>query len=144
MAVYTPATMKPWIQAFSLLFLLISPAFAQEPARPFVPVEGQAGKDVVWVPSPPDMVDKLMELAKVAPADLVLDLGSGDGRNVIAAATRGAHAIGVEYNPNMVALSRRLAAEAGGVTYKGIVKGNTIEGTVTSPTTTTQFLATRR
>jgi SAM-dependent methyltransferase len=100
--------------ALSVAIVLLSlPAYAQDPAKPFVPVEGQAGKDVVWVPSPPDMVDKMMELAKVTPADLVMDLGSGDGRNIIAAAKRGAHGIGVEYNPNMVTLSRRLAADAG-------------------------------
>lgn len=95
------------------LVVIASPAAAQEPAKPFVPVSGQPGKDVVWVPTPPDLVDKMMELAKVTPADFVIDLGSGDGRNVIAAAKRGAHAIGVEFNPDMVALSRRLAAEAG-------------------------------
>src|SRR5688500_16051957 len=88
-------------------------AFAQEAARPFEPVSGQAGKDVVWVPSPPEMVDKLMELARVGPSDFVIDLGSGDGRNVIAAARLGARALGVEYNPEMVALSRRLAEQAG-------------------------------
>src|SRR5215213_921161 len=97
-------------------FLLTSVAFAQQPAapaRPFEPVSGQPGKDVVWVPSPPDMVNKLMEMAKVTPADFVIDLGSGDGRNIIAAAKLGARALGVEYNPEMVALSRRLAQEAG-------------------------------
>ena len=91
---------------------VISSASAQT-ATPFEPVSGQAGKDVVWVPSPPDMVNKLMELAKVTPADFVMDLGSGDGRNIIAAAKLGARALGVEYNPNMVALSRKLAQEAG-------------------------------
>jgi SAM-dependent methyltransferase len=55
----------------------------------------------------------MMELAKVTPADFVIDLGSGDGRNVIAAARLGASAVGVEFNPEMVALSRRLAAAAG-------------------------------
>lgn len=93
-------------------------AFAQgsQPAiapKPFEPVSGQAGKDVVWVPSPPDMVNKMMELANVTPADFVIDLGSGDGRNVIAAAKLGARALGVEFNPNMVALSRERAREAG-------------------------------
>ncbi len=100
--------------AFSLL--TSSFAHAQQtaaPAKPFEPVSGQAGKDVVWVPSPPDMVNKLMELGKVTPADVVMDLGSGDGRNVIAAAKLGARAVGVEYNPDMVALSRKLAQEAG-------------------------------
>lgn len=93
--------------------LVVVPAAAQESVKPFEPVSGQAGKDVVWVPSPPDMVNKMMEMANVTPADFVIDLGSGDGRNVIAAAKRGARALGVEYNPNMVALSRRLAQEAG-------------------------------
>ena len=92
---------------------VISPAAAQQTAKPFEPVSGQPGKDVVWVPSPPDMVNKLMELGKVTPADFVIDLGSGDGRNVIAAAKLGARALGVEFNPDMVALSRRLAQDAG-------------------------------
>lgn len=99
---------------FSLV-VLCGTAAAQEPAgaKKFEPVSGQAGKDVVWVPSPPDMVHKMMEMAKVGPADFVIDLGSGDGRNVIAAAKLGARGLGVEYNPDMVALSRQLATSAG-------------------------------
>src|SRR6478736_555151 len=95
----------------ALFVALAAPARGQEPAtqKPFEPVSGQAGKDVVWVPSPPDMVNKLLEMARVTPNDLVMDLGSGDGRNIIAAAKLGARAIGVEYNPEMVELSRRLA-----------------------------------
>ena len=87
----------------AMVAALSSPAWAQEPAtqKPFEPVSGQAGKDVVWVPSPPDMVNKLMEMAKVTPSDFVIDLGSGDGRNIIAAAKLGARALGVEYNPDM-------------------------------------------
>ena len=97
------------------LFSLIFNLSTEDQASPgeYVPKSGQAGKDVVWVPSPPDMVNKLMELGKVTPADFVMDLGSGDGRNVIAAARLGARAVGVEYNPDMVALSRKLAQEAG-------------------------------
>lgn len=94
--------------------LVASMASAQTAAeKPFVPVSGQAGKDVVWVPSPPDMVNKMMELGNVTDQDFVMDLGSGDGRNIIAAAKRGARGLGVEFNPDMVALSRRLAQEAG-------------------------------
>ncbi|MEP6783382.1 MAG: class I SAM-dependent methyltransferase [Acidobacteriota bacterium] len=104
--------MRALVICFSL-FVISAAALAQEPARPFEPVSGQDGKDVVWVPSSPDMVDKLMEIAKVTPADFVMDLGSGDGRNIIAAAKRGARGLGVEYNPEMVALSRRLATAAG-------------------------------
>ena len=72
-------------------------ALAQE--KPFQPEVGQPGKDVVWVPTPEAMVEKMMELGEVTPQDYVIDLGSGDGRNVIAAAKRGAQALGVEYNP---------------------------------------------
>src|SRR5688572_2518075 len=98
-----------------MLAIAALPASAQTQTqeKPFVPVSGQAGKDVVWVPSPPEMVSKMLEIAKVTPADYVIDLGSGDGRNVIAAAKLGANALGVEYNPEMVKLSQRLAKEAG-------------------------------
>jgi SAM-dependent methyltransferase len=96
------------------LLAVSTTAFAQQQtAKPFEPVSGQAGKDVVWVPSPPEMVDKMMQMANVGPKDFVIDLGSGDGRNIIAAAKLGANALGVEYNPDMVTLSERLAKEAG-------------------------------
>src|SRR5687768_12284350 len=88
-------------------------AAQQAPAQPFEPVVGQPGKDVVWVPTPPETVERMLDIAKVTPNDYVIDLGSGDGRNVIAAAKRGARALGVEFNPEMVTLSQRPAAEAG-------------------------------
>jgi hypothetical protein len=81
--------------------------------KPFEPTVGQAGKDVVWVPTPQALVEKMLDLAKVTPQDFVMDLGSGDGRTVITAAKRGARALGIEYNPDMVELSRRNATEAG-------------------------------
>jgi hypothetical protein len=93
-----------------ILGLSVSPAVAQDE---FVPQPGQPGKDVVWVPTPPELVERMMDLAAVTPQDFVIDLGSGDGRNVIAAAKRGARALGVEYNPNMVTLSKKNAAAAG-------------------------------
>ena len=71
---------------------------------PFKPEVGQEGKDVIWVPTPPELVEKMLDMAKVTSPDFVVDLGSGDGRNVIAAAKRGARAVGFEYNPDMVAL----------------------------------------
>jgi SAM-dependent methyltransferase len=74
---------------------------------------GQEGKDVVWVPTPEALVAKMLDLAKVTPDDYVIDLGSGDGRIVIAAARRGAKALGIEYNPDMVALARLNAEKAG-------------------------------
>jgi hypothetical protein len=79
----------------------------------YEPKVGQAGKDVVWVPSPETTVEKMLDVAKVTPKDFVVDLGSGDGRNVIAAARRGARALGVEFNQDLVDLSRRNAEKAG-------------------------------
>ncbi|MGD9904321.1 MAG: class I SAM-dependent methyltransferase [Vicinamibacterales bacterium] len=93
---------------------LAAPALAQSqaPAKPFEPTVGQAGKDVVWVPTPQPLVEKMLDLAKIGPGDVHYDLGSGDGRTVITAAKRGARSFGIEYNPDMVELSRRNAAEA--------------------------------
>jgi SAM-dependent methyltransferase len=79
----------------------------------YVPKVGQPGKDVVWVPNPTAMVERLLDMAKVTPKDYVVDLGSGDGRNVIAAAKRGARAHGIEYNPDLVELSKREAKKEG-------------------------------
>src|SRR4051812_43718605 len=86
---------------------------AQEEQKPFQPQVGQAGKDVVWVPTPQSLVDKMLDMAHVTAQDFVMDLGSGDGRTVITAAKRGAHAMGIEYEPNMVELSKKNAAAAG-------------------------------
>ncbi len=77
------------------------------------PTSGQAGKDMVWVPTPHETVELMLDMAQVTARDYVIDLGSGDGRLVIAAARRGARALGIEYDGNLVALSRRDARAAG-------------------------------
>jgi precorrin-6B methylase 2 len=92
---------------------LAAPVVAQTQAKPFEPTVGQAGKDVVWVPTPQPLVEKMLDLAKLTPQDFHMDLGSGDGRTVITAAKRGARSLGIEYNPDMVALSQKNAADAG-------------------------------
>src|SRR5215203_479740 len=81
--------------------------------KPFEPQSGQAGKDVVWVPTPQALVDKMLDMAKAKPGDFLMDLGSGDGRTVISAAKRGLTAQGIEYNPDMVELSKKNAQAAG-------------------------------
>lgn len=97
--------------AFCLLPLLAAGAFGQAAqTTDFQPVVGQPGKDVVWVPTPQTLVDKMLDIAKVTPQDFLMDLGSGDGRTVITAAKRGLRAQGIEYNPDMVELSKRNAA----------------------------------
>jgi hypothetical protein len=82
---------------------------------PFRPESGQAGKDVVWVPTPQALVDRMLDMAQLAKQDYLIDLGSGDGRTVITAAKRGSRAHGIEYNPDMVALAQS-NAEMEGVT----------------------------
>ena len=106
----------------------------------FEPTPGQAGKDVVWVPTPPELVEKMLDMAKVTAQDTVIDLGSGDGRNVIAAAKRGARAIGFEFNPEMVALSRRLANDAGVSDRATFVEGDMFEADISNATVLALFL----
>jgi precorrin-6B methylase 2 len=108
--------------------------------EPFVPQVGQAGKDVVWVPTPPELVERMLDLAKVTPNDFVMDLGSGDGRNIIAAAKRGAQAVGVEYNPDMVTLSQRNATEAGVGTRATFVQGDMYEADISKANVLALFL----
>ena len=89
------------------------PALAQR-APGFQPQSGQAGKDVVWVPTPDELVTRMLQLGGVGKDDYVIDLGAGDGKIVIAAARQfGARGLGLEYNPDMVALAQRRAQEAG-------------------------------
>ena len=115
---------------------------AQTPEQPFQPVEGQAGKDVVWVPTPPVLVEKMLDMARVTPQDYVIDLGSGDGRNVIAAAKRGARALGVEYNPDMVELSKSIAATEGVADKVLFVQGDMYEADISQATVLALFLLT--
>jgi len=115
--------------------------FAQtQTTKPFEPQVGQAGKDVVWVPSPQTLVDKMLDMAKVTPQDYVMDLGSGDGRTVITAAKRGATAVGIEYNPDMVELSQRNAAAAGVTGKATFLKADIFETDLSKATVITMFL----
>ncbi len=116
-------------------------ALAQPQSSPeFQPHVGQDGKDVIWVPTAQTLVDRMMELAKVTPSDFVIDLGSGDGRTVITAAKIGAKALGVEYNPDMVTLSRRNAAAAGVAERATFVKADLFESDFSQATVVTMFL----
>jgi SAM-dependent methyltransferase len=106
----------------------------------YEPKIGQPGKDVVWVPSPESTVEKMLDVARVTPQDFVVDLGSGDGRNVIAAAKRGARALGVEYNPDMVELSKRNAANAGVSDKATFVQGDMYAAEFSQATVLALFL----
>jgi hypothetical protein len=95
--------------ALAVVLLVAPPVFAQK----FEPQVGQAGKDVIWVPTPDEVVDRMLTMAQLGPNDFHTDLGSGDGKIVIAAAKRGAKALGIEYNPDMVKLAQDNAQKAG-------------------------------
>ena len=106
----------------------------------YKPKVGQKGKDVVWIPSPEAMVEKMLDMAHATPQDLVIDLGSGDGRNVIAAAKRGARALGVEYNADLVTYSRRAAAAAGVAERATFVQGDMYEADISQASALILFL----
>ena len=125
-----------------ILFTAAGAAFAQAKpgAKPFEPTVGQAGKDVVWVPSPQALVDRMLDMAKVTTADYVIDLGSGDGRTVITAAKRGIKAHGIEYNPDMVELAKRNAEKEGVSARATFVRGDIFESDFSQATVITLFL----
>ena len=129
------------VAAFSLVTAsAYAQAAAQAPPKPFEPVSGQAGKDVVWVPTPQATVDKMLELTHVTAKDYLVDLGSGNGITVITAAKKGATAVGVEFNPEMVTLSRRLAEEAGVASKVTFIQGDLFEADLSKATVITLFL----
>ena len=115
-------------------------AQAQPAKQEYEPRVGQEGKDVIWVPTPQALVDKMLDMGKVTPKDYVIDLGSGDGRTVITAAKRGAKALGIEYNPDMVELSTRNAAKAGVGDKASFVKADLFESDFSQATVITMFL----
>jgi precorrin-6B methylase 2 len=110
------------------------------PQEPYKPTLGQPGKDAVWVPTSEAMVEKMLDHAKVTPQDFVMDLGSGDGRMIIAAAKRGARGLGVEYNPDLVEHSRRQAAAAGVADKAMFAQGDMYQADVSKATVLALFL----
>jgi hypothetical protein len=134
-------SVRQWLLALCLSVITAS-IFAQLQAaqEEYQPQVGQEGKDVVWVPTPQALVDKMLEMAKVTPKDYVIDLGSGDGRTVITAAKRGVRALGIEYNPDMVELSKRNAAKEGVGDKATFVKADLFESDFSQATVITMFL----
>jgi SAM-dependent methyltransferase len=139
--------MKSSVMARCLLIILIMNfvalgLYSQERTNNdgFVPHVGQDGKDVIWVPTPDELVNKMLEIAGVTSKDFVLDLGSGDGKTVIAAAKLGANALGVEYNPDMVQLSENNARAAGVTDKAKFHQGDLFEQDLSKATVITMFL----
>ena len=138
-----PATQALIRPAFAFLLAAFSAAAlaqAQKAPSAYEPSIGQEGKDVVWVPTPDVLVVRMLDMAKVTAKDHVIDLGSGDGRTVIAAAKRGARALGIEYNPEMVELSKRNAEKEGVTASATFVKADIFEIDFSQATVITMFL----
>jgi hypothetical protein len=129
------------IAALFLALIVTSLTIAAQSAKPdYEPQVGQEGKDVVWVPTPQALVDKMLDMAKVTAKDYLIDLGSGDGRTVITAAKRGARAHGIEYNPDMVDLAKRNAAKEGVSDKATFAKADLFESDFSRATVLTLFL----
>ena len=108
--------------------------------KPFEPKVGQSGKDVVWVPTPQATVDAMLDMAKLTKSDFLIDLGSGDGITVITAAKRGARAMGIEFNPDMVALAQQRATEAGMTERATFTQGDFFKTDFSKANVLTMFL----
>jgi SAM-dependent methyltransferase len=124
---------------------LVLPPAPQLPPTPPVgepsgPQQGQPGKDVIWLPTPEALVERMLAMAQVGPRDVLYDLGSGDGRLVIAAARRGARSVGVEFNPELVAFSEGRARQEGVAGKARFVKGDIFETDFSEATVVTLYL----
>jgi len=128
-----------WFLFLTLSLIAVS-GQSQAASQDYEPQVGQEGKDVVWVPTPQELVDKMLDMAKLTPKDFLIDLGSGDGRTVITAAKRGSKALGIEYNPDMVELSKRNATKEGVSDKASFVKADLFESDFSQAQVITMFL----
>ncbi|MEI2415615.1 class I SAM-dependent methyltransferase [Orrella sp. JC864] len=140
-----PPVRLPWLAAFlaaASAFFAAGTCMAGTHAAlaDYEPRIGQPGKDLVWVPTAGALVEKMLDLAQATPADYLIDLGSGDGRTVIAAARRGLRAHGIEYNPELVALARRNAEQAGVAGRATFAQGDIFESDYSQAQVITLFL----
>jgi hypothetical protein len=139
----TLSQIRPRLPAVLYLVAVTTTGAAMaQPSQTYEPQVGQAGKDVVWVPTAESLVQKMLDMAKAGPGDYVIDLGSGDGRTVIAAAKRGIKAHGIEYNPDLVELSKRNAQAAGVADKATFANGDIFLNDFSQATVVTLFLLT--
>jgi len=111
------------------------------PVETYAPKLGQIGKDVMWLPTRDELIQKLLEAAQVGPQDNVVDLGAGDGKIAIAAARQfGARAWGIEYNKDLAALAQRNAQRAGVADRVRIVQGDIFKEDFSQATVVTLYL----
>ena len=130
------------VAALLALLLVTSGSHGQPQSaqKPYEPQPYQEGKDVIWLPTPQEVVNKMLDLGQVTAKDFVIDLGSGDGRTVITAAKRGARAMGIEYNAEMVEFSIQAAKTAGVMDKVKFVKADLFETDFSEASVITMYL----
>ncbi len=134
------ALVRPLLALAAALTLAL-PAAAQPKDKDYEPQVGQAGKDVIWVPTPDDVVERMLRMAQVTPNDYVVDLGAGDGKIAIAAAKKfGARALGIEYNPDMAKHAQRNVEKAGVTARARIIQGDIFVTDFTQASVVTMYL----
>ena len=132
---------RPALAALAALALALALPVAAQKDKDYEPHVGQPGKDVIWVPTPDEVVNRMLRMAQVTPNDYVVDLGAGDGKIAIAAAKKfGARALGIEYNPEM-ARHAQLNVERAGVAGRArIVQGDIFVSDFSQATVVTMYL----
>lgn len=108
--------------------------------RDYKPQVGQSGKDVVWVPTPDEVVQRMLRMAKVTPQDLVYDLGAGDGKIAIAAGKIGATSVGIEFNPDMARLAQCYVQAEELAAKTRIIQGDVFKEDFSKATVVTMYL----
>jgi Methyltransferase domain len=132
------------IAVATISLLALGTAEAQSRAeceRDYKPQVGQPGKDVIWVPTPDELVNKMLTMARVTPKDFVVDLGAGDGKIAIAAGKKfGATALGIEYNPEMAKLAQCFVQAEGVADKVKIIQGDIFKEDFSKATVVTMYL----
>ena len=127
-----PIRLAPLAAAAILGIAFAGAALAQPQTREdcerlvkYKPSSGQPGKDVVWVPTPDEFVEKMLRMAGVGKSDYVIDLGAGDGKIAIAAARQfGARSLGIEYNSDMVKIAECMVQAEGVAGRASVIEGD--------------------
>ena len=132
--------LRPAVAALAALLVAV-PVAAQQKSPVFEPQVGQAGKDVIWVPTPDEVVDRMLRMAQVTANDYVVDLGAGDGKIAIAAAKKfGARALGIEYDADMARHAQGNVERAGVAGRARIVQGDIFVSDFSQATVVTMYL----
>lgn len=127
-----------------MLSLLLTGCGVTPVVPEYMPTMAQEGKDVIWLPTPTDLAERMLKIANVTQDDLVYDLGAGDGKIAILAAKEfKATAVGIEFNPDMAQHARKNAQRAGVSNKVTIITGDIFKEDFSKATVLTLYLLPR-